>query len=132
MNFDSLFVDPRGSTSRGDFVPALLTLLAAVLFYALLVKNRTGEFCLLVLVFPGFVLHARRLHDMGRSAWLLAVPVVLLVAALAIRLDYLHLGAQLDGLVPLAAIILAAAFAVWGCIGNGRAEPIRSGMPAQP
>ena len=58
---------------------------------------------LLVLVYPAVVLHARRLHDMGRTGWLLLVPAVLTVAAMAIWARRISLGAQLDFTVPLAA-----------------------------
>ena len=122
MNFDTLFVNPRGSTSRAQFVPALITLVAVVAFYAFLVTGRTAMFCLLVLVFPGVILHARRLHDMGHTAWLLVVPAVLMIAAFAIWLHYVSLGAQLDTAVPLIALVVSAGFAVWGCIGKGQAE----------
>ena len=118
MNFDSLFVNPNGRTSRGQFVPALITLLAVILFYAFLVGGRTATWCLLVLVFPAVILHARRLHDMGHTAWLLVVPAVLMIVAFAIWLGLVSLGAQLDSVVPLAALAISAGFALWGCIGR--------------
>jgi len=43
MTFESTFVNAGGRTSRGQFFPALLTLLAVVVFYAMLVKGRTGQ-----------------------------------------------------------------------------------------
>lgn len=121
MTYDSLFVDPRGRTSRGQFLPALLVLVAVVLFYALLVTGRTATFCVLVLMYPGLVLHARRLHDMGRSAWLLILPGLLLLAAFAIWLGYASFGARLDAALPLVALLVAAAFALWGAVGKSRA-----------
>ena len=127
MNFESLFVNPNGRTSRGQFVPALITLLAVVVFYQFLVTGRTAQWCLLVLVFPGIVLHARRLHDMGYTAWLLLVPGVLMVAAFAIWLHIVSLGAQLDAAVPLVALAVSVAFALWGCIGRGQANANRFG-----
>ena len=90
MNFESLFVNPSGRTSRGQFIAALITLLAVVAFYAFLVRGRTAQWCMLVLVFPAFVLHARRLHDMGHTAWLLLAPAVLMVVAFAIWLQHLQ------------------------------------------
>ena len=74
MTFESLFVNPNGRTSRRQFIAALITLLAVVVFYAFLVGGRTGQWCLLVLLFPAVILHARRLHDMGHTAWLLLAP----------------------------------------------------------
>jgi uncharacterized membrane protein YhaH (DUF805 family) len=129
LSFDSLFVNARGRSSRAQFVAGLITLLAVIAFYAFLVGGRTGQWCLLVLLFPAVVLHARRLHDMGHSAWLLAVPAVLTVGSFAIWLHLASFGAQLDALVPLAALVAFAGFAVWGCIGRGQVEPNRFGAP---
>lgn len=127
MNFESLFVNPNGRTSRGQFITALITLLAAVAFYQFLVTGRTAQFCLLVLLFPALILHARRLHDMGHTAWLLLAPGALMIVAFAIWLHYVSLGAQLDAAVPLTALIVSAGFALWGCIGSAQAEANRFG-----
>ncbi len=129
MNYETLFARPAGRTPRAQFVPALVTLLAAVLFFVWLVRNRTGDFCLLVLVYPGAMLLARRLHDMGRSASLLALPVLLLVAAFGIRLKYLSLGPSVDGVEPTVAVAIAAAFAAWGCLAPSRPGANRLDAP---
>jgi uncharacterized membrane protein YhaH (DUF805 family) len=129
MTFDSMFANPSGRTSRGQFIPAVVTLLAAVAFYQFLVTGLTAKWCTLVLVFPAFVLHARRLHDMGRSAWLLLIPTAVLLAAFSIWLGLHSMGAQLDAVVPTAALVLAAAFALWGCLGSGQATSNRFGAP---
>lgn len=117
---ESQFVNPNGRTSRGQFVPALITLLAVVAFYLFLVKGRTSQWCMLVLLFPAIILHARRLHDMGRNAWLLLAPAALMFVAFAIWLGYAKLGAQLDTALPLIALAVAAVFALWGCMGRGQ------------
>ena len=119
MNFDLLFVDPRGRTPRAQFVPALLVLIAAVLFYAFVVKGRTAQFCLLTLLYPALVLHARRLHDMGHGAWSLVVPAVLLIAMFGTRLDYFTFGSSADAIVTWLALAVSAAFALWCCVGSG-------------
>jgi uncharacterized membrane protein YhaH (DUF805 family) len=129
MSFDALFVNAGGRSSRGQFVAGLITLLAVIAFYAFLVGGRTGQWCLLVLLFPAIVLHSRRLHDMGRSAWALAVPAVLMLAWFAIWLRLTSFGAQLDTVVPVAAFAVFTGFAVWGCLGKGQAEPNRFGAP---
>ncbi len=124
MNY-SLFANPAGRTPRGQFIGALITLVAALAFYGFLVKNITGQWCLVMLMFPALVLHARRLHDMGKTAWLLIVPGAVIAAAFWLRMGK-H-DAQLGGTVTLAALALAAAFALWGVIGKGQAEANRYG-----
>jgi len=131
-SFDSLFVSPNGRTSRGQFVAALITLLAVVVFYAFLVTGRTAQWCLLVLLFPAVILHARRLHDMGYTAWLLLVPAILTVIAFAIWLRLVSLGTQFDNLVPLAAFVVFTGFALWGCVGKGQRGANRFGAPVAP
>ncbi len=129
-SFDSLFTTLSGRTSRGQFAAALITLLAVVAFYQFLVTGRTALWSLMALLFPAVILHARRLHDMGHTAWLLLAPGVLMVAAFAIWLSIVSLGAQLDAAVPPIALAVSAGFALWGCIGNGQAEANRFGAPA--
>ncbi len=126
-SFDSLFVNPNGRTSRGQFAAALLTLLAVVVFYERLVGGLTAHWCLLMLVFPALMLNARRLHDMGYTAWVLVVPAFLAIAAFAIWLRVVSFGAQSGTVVTLAAVAVGAGFALWGCIGKGRAEANRFG-----
>ena len=124
MIFESSFVNPNGRTSRAEFVPALVTLLAVVMFYAFVVTGRTAQWCLVVLLFPAVILHARRLHDMGRTGWLLLAPAFLMIAAFAIWLGIVSLGAPLDSAVPLIALAVSAGFALWGCIGAGQAPSL--------
>jgi len=130
VSFDSIFVSPNGRTARGEFAAALITMLLVVALYVFLVTGRTALWSLLVLLFPGVILHARRLHDMGHSAWPLVVPAVLMLAAFAIWLHIVSLGAQLDAVVPLIALVTSAGFAIWGCLGKGQVEANRFGSPA--
>ena len=129
MSFDSLFTSAGGRASRGQFVPALITLVAVMAFYAYLVPGRSGQWSLLVLVIPAIILHARRLHDMGHSGWLLLAPGILAVTAFAIWLGLLNLGADSNASMPPAALVIFAGFALWGCIGKGQAEANRFGAP---
>jgi uncharacterized membrane protein YhaH (DUF805 family) len=125
MNFDTLFVHAGGRTPRGEFIGALITLLAAFGFYYFLVPGRNSQWVQLVFLFPAVVLLARRLHDMGRAAWPLVVP-----AALIIAMAWLYLyvpDAEMKGIVRLAAIVVSAAFIVWGLIGKSQAEANRFG-----
>jgi uncharacterized membrane protein YhaH (DUF805 family) len=128
-SFNFLFVNPNGRTPRAEFAAALVTLLAAAAFYAFLVKGTTAHWCVLMLVFPGVILHARRLHDMGHSAWPLVIPGVLAVVACAVWLHLVSFGAPFNTAVPLAALAACAGFALWGCMGSGQAEANRFGIP---
>ena len=129
MSFEDTFANPKGRTSRGAFIVALIVLAAAAAFYFFLVKaGRNGDWVLVTLLFPALMLHARRLHDMGQTAWLLLAPGGLIVAGV-----WLHMsdqGAQYENAVTLAALAVSAAFALWGCIGKGQAEANRFGEPA--
>jgi uncharacterized membrane protein YhaH (DUF805 family) len=128
-SFSFLFVNPNGRTSRGQFVAALIPILIVVAFYAFLVRGLTAHWCLLMLLFPAVILHARRLHDMGHTAWMLLVPALLTLAAFAIWLHIVSFGAPLDTDLPIAAAVAFSGFALWGCLGGGQAEINRFGSP---
>jgi len=128
MNFESTFIDPRGRIARGPFVLALIIILVVAALYFFLVGGLTGPWCLVVLIYPAFVLHARRLHDIGQTAWLLILPVALLIAT-----AWLHISGTKSPLVMpanIAATVVSAGFALWGAIGKGRAEANKFGAPA--
>jgi len=128
MNFDTLFVYASGRTPRGQYIGALVTLLVSLGFYYFLVPGRNSQWVQLVFLYPAVVLLARRLHDMGRAAWPLIVP-----AALVIVMAYLYLYVPASGAksgVKWAAIVVSAAFMVWGLVGETQAEPNRFGAPA--
>jgi uncharacterized membrane protein YhaH (DUF805 family) len=128
MNFDTLFVSYAGRTGRDQFVGALITVLAAFAFYYFLVPGRNSQWVQLTLLYPAVVLLARRLHDMGRTAWLLVIPTVLILAMAWLYL-FVPTSAAKGGM-KIAAIVVSAAFIVWGLIGKSQAEPNRFGSPA--
>ena len=72
MTWNTLFVDHKGRTSREHFMAALIPLAFVVWFYTRSGPDQYGLWGVIVLLFPAVVLHARRLHDMGHSGWLLA------------------------------------------------------------
>lgn len=118
MTFESTFMNPGGRISRGGFIAALVPLLLAAALYAVLVKGRTGLCCLAVLLVPAVGLHARRLHDMGQTAWLLIVPAALDAAALWLPLFGPRI--QYEAAVTPTALAVSAAFVLWGAVGKGR------------
>ena len=117
MTFESLYADATGRTGRNAYIGALITLLAAYAFYYFLVHaGRNGEWVRVVFLFPAFVLLARRLHDMGRSAWLLAAPGAPILAFV-----YLHLfspGTAYEAPLGWIGLLLGAAVAIWGLVGK--------------
>ena len=129
MNYDSVFASPMGRTSRGAFIGGLIVLLLAVGFYVEFVHaGRNGEWVLVTLLFPAFVLHARRLHDIGQTAWLLVLPFAPILA-----FTYLHLfspGGQYERPLTWASLALALVFMLWGLIGRGQDGANRFGEAA--
>ncbi len=120
MNFEDTFANPMGRTARGPFVAALIVLAVAVAFYYFLVHaGRNGEWVLITLLYPGFVLVARRLRDMGQTIWLLAAPLALIVTSV-----WMHMSGQqpqLQGPVCVAAVLISAGFVLWGLVGKAKA-----------
>jgi uncharacterized membrane protein YhaH (DUF805 family) len=129
-NFDGLFVNPTGRTPRSPYVAALITVAAAIAFFAYFVPGRTAQFCMLMLAYPASVLIARRLRDMGQSAWLALVAVLPILAAFAIKLGYASVGDAVGGSVAWIALAVSAALALWGCIGSGQPDTDRFGPAA--
>ena len=131
MNFETLYANPMGRTARGPYVGALITVLAAAAFYLLLANpGLNREWVLVTLLFPGMVLNARRLHDMGQSAWLLLAPAVLIAAAVTMHMTHRKLELPMQPAVALAAYGVCAGFIAWGLLGKGQGEANRYGEPA--
>jgi len=123
MNFETLYVNPAGPTPKAQYVGALTVLLAVAAFYYFLVFGRTGQFALLMLLYPALVLHAGRLHAMGKSGWLVLIPGAAIAATAWLHLYDVGAGADLVSFVTGAAIGLSAAFIVWGLLGRDRTAP---------
>ncbi|MEJ0100452.1 MAG: DUF805 domain-containing protein [Pseudomonadota bacterium] len=129
-SWNTLFVQPGGRSSRGTFLAALIPLALAVLWYAY--KGPAIDYAcwgVLVLLYPAVVLHIRRLHDMGHAGWWMLVPGVLTVVAMGIWAHRISFGSQLDGVVPVAALVVFVGFALWGCMGRGQVEANGFGPP---
>lgn len=130
-NYDTLFVTNAGHTAKGDYIPSMVLLLAVIAFYDYHVPGRSGQFSMLVLLYPLFTLLIRRFRDMGQHPWLLFVPVMLMLLAFDIRLGYFSFSESVaggsfsesaDGLFSWFALIVTAGFVVWGAAGNSKAS----------
>ena len=129
-SWNPTFAWATGRTSRTNYVKALVPLILAAAFYTFLAKTgRNGEWVLATLLYPGFVLVAGRLHDMGQTAWLLAAPGVLTAVALGLHF-FADPKAALTVDVGLAAYVVCAAFLVWGLALKGQDAANRFGEPA--
>ena len=81
----------------------------------------SGLFVLSILI-PSFAVGVRRLHDMGRSGWLMLAPTLLTVVAMGIWAHRIDVGAQWNAALPIAAGVVFLAFALWGCVSKGKAD----------
>ncbi len=118
MNYDGLFVQFNGRTAQAAFIPAAITVIAAIAFFAYMVGGRTAHFCMLMLVYPAFILLARRIQDMGYSGWIALVPTVVALLAFGTTLAYFSFGAALDASLPWIAVAVGAIFGLWACVGK--------------
>lgn len=116
MSFDDLYVDPRGSTTWGPFVPALVVAILAFLFFGHYVGGRTAQFCQLVLLYPIFVLLTRRIRSQGWPALLVLIPAALMFVMFMIILGYMDFGESTNSLVSQAAHGLTALTILAGLI----------------
>ena len=126
--YDTVFAWAGGRTARLDALKAMIPLILAAAFYTFIAKSgRNGEWVLATLLYPGFVLVARRLHDMGWSAWLLVAPAVL--DAVALWVHFFTPSAAYAAPAVYAATVISAAFLIWALIGPGQATTNRYGEP---
>lgn len=122
--YDDYFIDHRGSTSKGDFIPAVMTVLVTMAFYWYFVPGRSGNFSMFVLVYPLFIVLIRRFRDMGQSPWLVFTPLLLVLLAFDVHLGFFSLGEIGDGLINWLAILSTAAAILWGSASGGGGEPV--------
>ena len=129
-SWNQTFAWAKGRTARMDYVKALVPLVLAAAFYTFLARTgRNGEWVLATLLYPGFVLVAGRLHDMGRTAWLLLAPGLIDVLALGLHF-FPPSNSGLPAPVGMAAYIVSAAFLLWGLLAPGQAAANRFGAAA--
>lgn len=120
-SYNALFVRSQGRTARNDFIAALVPLALAALWY--LNKGPKVDYAswgVLTLVYPAVVLQVRRLHDMGRSGWWTAVPAVFATLAMLLWANRVSLGAQLDSMLPTAALMVTLGYVLWGSLGKSQ------------
>lgn len=122
-NFDDLFVNLKNSAAKAQFIPAIIPVIAAIVFYDYLVGGGTADYCLLFLMYPLFTLLTGRIRDMGFSPAFLLAPLALILVYFGIRLDYFSLGDTLNSVTTWSALIITAGFVLWGSIHAGNSAP---------
>lgn len=132
-NYDALFVSNAGTTAKAHYVPAMVLLLVVVAFYGYLVPGRSGQFSMLVLLYPLFTLLIRRFRDMGQHPWLVLAPVVLMLLAFDIWLGYFSFSSSVGGAsfgesandtFAWLASIVTAGFVIFGAVGGRKGAPV--------
>ncbi len=110
MDWQGLFLRGEGRIGRKDFWIGVLILFAIwVMSHAL---HLLAPLVWVLLLYPWVCVFAKRLHDFGRSGWLIAVPFAIGAAALVLALVF-------GGMSAMGAIFAAA---------TGGAEPTSWGM----
>lgn len=151
MDWKFLFLTAEGRIGRRDFWIGFAILMAASIVLNILPV--IGQIIGLLLIWPQVCIHAKRLHDMGRTAWLMLVPfgVTVLCGAMAMAIagaglfsamilgaadaEHAAAGSALAGLGAASAIMSVAmfvglAFLLW--VGLTPSEPHENRYGAAP
>lgn len=147
QSFDwrDLFLNPNGRIAQRDFWIGF-----AVLFVANLVLGwlpLIGFLISLALFYAWVCVASKRLHDMGRSGWLVAIPVALAVLAMLMATGAalggmatagfdggigMAAGMGLAGLIGILAFLANIALVIWLGITAGEPGDNRFGPPPTP
>jgi len=122
-NYDTLLADPRGRTGQSAFIGALIPLALVAAFYHRFVLGGSGYYAMLVLLYPAICLHARRLHDMGKTAWLLVIPA--LPTAAGIWFHMYAKGQDIELPIVSLALGVSALFTLWALVGKAEGTAVR-------
>ena len=134
MNLATLLLSPQGRIGRAAFWIgfAMVMVLSVVLN---LIPGVIGHLLGFVALWPQVCIHAKRLHDMGRTVWWMLLPALVLIACglVSYALGYSETGqASPEAMAPLAlAAVCGIGFLLWVGLTPGRSEPNRFGPAVQ-
>jgi uncharacterized membrane protein YhaH (DUF805 family) len=140
MNWQHLYLGLQGRTSKRDFWIGFAGLVGAGIVANLL--PMIGGVVSLALLYPAAALMAKRLHDFGRSGWLVMVPVAPTALAASIaQLATMTIGnpatvgaglaaAGLAALLSMVAMLVGIAFLLWVGTRDGDISANAYGQPA--
>ncbi|QRN97586.1 DUF805 domain-containing protein [Archangium violaceum] len=84
MDWKTLFLTPQGRIGRRDFwIGFLIVMVASAV---LQIIPFIGQLLGLLLFWPQICIHSKRLHDMGKSAWLLLAPFIVSVICVGVSI----------------------------------------------
>ena len=147
MDWQTLFLKADGRIGKRDFWIGF-AILFAVGFVAGLIPI-IGQIIALVLIYPWVCVYAKRLHDMGKTAWLILVPfgvgiVAMVVGLMSGGMAMMGMGAAgtdaaaanaamaglgMFGLLMALAGLVGLAFLLWVGLSNGDPGENRYGPP---
>ena len=139
MNWTSLFLSPNGRIGRRDFWIGFVIVMVASLLINL-IPGGLGALIGLLTLWPQICIHAKRLHDMDRTAWLMLLPGVVSVLAGIVGLMTGAMGSDGPGgvghpndvvLFGIGAVIVVVGvgFLLWVGLTRGTEGPNTYGVP---
>lgn len=142
MDWKTLFLSGEGRIGRRDFWIGFLIIMAAsfVLGFIPIIGAILG----LVLIWPQVCIHAKRLHDMGRTAWLILIPMAVSLMAMivvvaaggvaALSGDASAVSGAAFGMIGLAllvSLLVSLAFLAWVGLTPSQPGDNQFGPPAR-
>ena len=101
MDWKTLFLSPEGRMGQRDYWIGMLILF--VIWFLSPALHLLAPLTWLLLIYPGVCVYAKRLHDCGRSGWLILLPVVVAWAAFLLGLLFGGVGV-IGALVTMATL----------------------------
>ncbi len=136
MDWKTLFFSARGRIARRDFwIGFVFVMIASGALN--LIPGNAGKVIGLLVLWPQVCIHAKRLHDMGRTAWLMLIPFLITVACTFVAAMTGVAGAtDAAAMLGLGLIVLAAvvglSFLLWVGLTKGTPGPNRFGEAPVP
>ena len=145
LDWKTLFLDANGRIGQKDYWIGFGILFAANMLLSWL--PLIGFLISLAATYAGICLASKRLHDMGKSGWLAAIPYGVFIAAIVLSaVSFIGMmgaatydngmgmmaGAGFMGLLWTAAVVLNIGFVIWLGVTAGQPEDNLYGPPPQP
>lgn len=152
MDWKTLFLDPKGRMGQKDFWIGWLILFCVGLILGWLTMGfpLVNQVISLALIYPGVCIYSKRLHDLGKTGWLAAIPYGLsalvtlmalattagLLSGMATGNGGLTAGAMAGvagmGLFGLVSLIVIIGFLLWLGLSKGDPGDNQYGPPPRP